>query len=105
VTLTAYNPSSPTSGGQLHPGAVFLFELKTARRPVSATVLFNMHNCVDGDFTNYNEFVERDGVRGINMASEKKKPNRPVGVNGDVHPARGRYLHAGVGAGAGSRTC
>ncbi len=60
------------------PGAVFLFELKNPRAvPVSATVLFNMHNCVDGDFTNYNEFVERDGVRGINMTSEKKKPESP----------------------------
>ena len=79
VTLTAYNPLVPHNVEDSSiPGAVFLFELKNPRAvPVSATVLFNMHNCVDGDFTNYNEYVERDGVRGINMTSEKKKPESP----------------------------
>jgi len=79
VTLTAYNPLVPHNVDDSSiPGAVFLFELNNpGTAPVSATVLFNMHNIVDGDFTNYNEYVDKDGVRGIVMASEKKKPESP----------------------------
>ncbi len=79
VTLTAYNPLVPHNEDDSSiPGAVFLFTLKNpGKAPVSATVLFNMHNIVDGDFTNYNEYVDRDGVRGILMATEKQKPESP----------------------------
>jgi non-lysosomal glucosylceramidase len=79
VKLTAYNPLIPHNEEDSSiPGAVFLFELKNPKAvPVSATVLFNMHNIVDSDFTNYNEYVDRGGVRGINMTSEKRKPESP----------------------------
>lgn len=79
VTLTAYNPLVPHNVQDSSiPGAVFLFTLTNPKSvPVAATLLFNMHNIVDGDFTNYNEFVDKGGVRGINMASEKKKPESP----------------------------
>ncbi len=79
VRLTAYNPLIPHNVKDSSiPCAIFLFELKNrSDRKVSATILVNMHNIVDGDFTNYNEYVETDGVRGIYMSSHKEKPESP----------------------------
>jgi len=78
-TVTAYNPLIPHNvGDSAIPGAVFLFKIENpTEKEVEVSLLSNLHNTVDGDFTNYTEFVKKDGVRGLFMSSEKEKPESP----------------------------
>ncbi|MBN1883588.1 MAG: hypothetical protein JW885_15580 [Deltaproteobacteria bacterium] len=78
-SVTAYNPLIPHNVDDSSiPGAVFLFHIENPTdREVEASLLSNLHNTVDGDFTNYTEFAEKDGVRGLFMTSRKEKPESP----------------------------
>ena len=79
ATVTAYNPLIPHNVDDSSiPGAVFLFRIENpTEREVEVSLLANLHNTVDGDFTNYTEFVEQRGVRGLFMTSQKQKPESP----------------------------